>query len=151
VDNQNPAPNNENESPAPETASAPAADIPNEQVAEPAAEPKKETKQQISIGKFMNVDLRVAIVKVAEPIEGADKLLRLEVDLGDETRQIVAGIAKAYEPQELVGRRIIVVANLKPVTLRGVESQGMLLAADLDGAPTLATFEGDVPPGTPVH
>ncbi len=119
--------------------------------AESTPEPKKEARQQISIGKFMNVDLRVAIIKVAESIEGADKLLRLEVDLGDETRQIVAGIAKAYTPDQLLGRRIIVVANLKPVTLRGVESQGMLLAADLNGAPTLATFEGDVPAGTPVH
>ncbi len=100
----------------------------------------------------MNIDLRVAVVQVAEPIEGADKLLRLEVDLGeDEPRQIVAGIAGAYSPEELVGRRIIVVANLKPVTLKGVESRGMLLAADLDGAPTLATFTGNVPPGTPVH
>ena len=80
-----------------------------------------------------------------------EKPLRLEVDLGDETRQIVAGIAKAYAPLQLVGRRIIVVANLKPATLRGVESQGMLLAADLNGVPTLATFEGEVPPGTPVH
>jgi methionyl-tRNA synthetase len=147
VDNQESERNNESTSPLPE----PAAEKTAEPTPEPAAEPKKETKQQISIGKFMNVDLRVAIIKVAEPIEGADKLLRLEVDLGDETRQIVAGIAKAYAPQDLVGRRIIVVANLKPVTLRGVESQGMLLAADLDGAPTLATFEGDVPPGTPVH
>ena len=115
-------------------------------------EPKKVEKQQITIGKFMNVDLRVAVIQVAEPVEGADKLLRLEVDLGeDEPRQIVAGIAGAYRPEELLGRRIIVVANLKPVTLKGVESRGMLLAADLDGAPTLATFAGDVPPGTPVH
>ena len=119
---------------------------------EGSPEPKKVEKQLITIGKFMNVDLRVAIIKLAEPVEGADKLLRLEVDLGeDEPRQIVAGVAKAYTPEQLLGRRIIVVANLKPVTLKGVESNGMLLAADLDGAPTLATFEGDVPPGTPVH
>jgi methionyl-tRNA synthetase len=126
---------------------------PGQEVApEQKPEPKKVEKQQITIGKFMNVDLRVAVIRVAEPIEGADKLLRLEVDLGeDETRQIVAGIALAYSPEQLLGRRIIVVANLKPVTLKGVESRGMLLAADLDGAPTLATFEGDVPPGTPVH
>ena len=123
-----------------------------EETVEATPEPKKVEKQQISIGKFMNVDLRVAVIQVAEPIEGADKLLRLEVDLGeDEPRQIVAGVAKAYTPEELVGRRIIVVANLKPVTLKGVESRGMLLAADLDGAPTLATFTGEVPAGTPVH
>lgn len=114
--------------------------------------PKKAEKPQVTIGKFMNIDLRVAVIQVAERIEGADKLLRLEVDLGeDEPRQIVAGIAEAYSPEDLVGRRIIVVANLRPVTLKGVESRGMLLAADLDGAPTLATFTGDVPPGTPVH
>jgi methionyl-tRNA synthetase len=147
VDNQEQEKNKVGDTPSPSPDAGPNA----EPAVEPEQPPKKETKQQISIGKFMNVDLRVAIIKVAEPIEGADKLLRLEVDLGDETRQIVAGIAKAYAPQDLVGRRIIVVANLKPVTLRGVESQGMLLAADLDGAPTLATFEGEVPPGTPVH
>jgi len=132
-----------NEAVAPETATG--------SKPETKPEPKKDEKPKVSIGKFMNIDLRVAIIKVAEPIEGADKLLRLEVDLGDETRQIVAGIAKAYTPEQLVGRRIIVVANLKPATLRGVESQGMLLAADLNGVPTLATFEGEVPPGTPVH
>ncbi len=109
-------------------------------------------KQQITIGKFMNVDLRVAVIRVAEPVEGADKLLRLEVDLGEEElRQIVAGIAGVYTPEELLDRRIIVVANLKPVTLKGVESRGMLLAADLDGVATLATVGGEVPPGTPVH
>ncbi len=76
-------------------------------------EPKKVEKQQITIGKFMNVDLRVAIIRLAEPVEGADKLLRLEVDLGEEEpRQIVAGIAKAYRPEDLLGRRIIVVDNL---------------------------------------
>jgi methionyl-tRNA synthetase len=132
----------ENENPEPQPDGAP----------EEKPEPKKVEKQQITIGKFMNVDLRVAVILVAEPVEGADKLLRLEVDLGeDEPRQIVAGIALAYTPEQLLGRRIIVVANLKPITLKGVESRGMLLAADLDGAPTLATFEGDVPPGTPVH
>ena len=123
-----------------------------EETPEEKPEPKKVEKQQITIGKFMNVDLRVAVIRVAEPVEGADKLLRLEVDLGeDELRQIVAGIAGAYTTEELPGRRIIVVANLKPVTLKGVESRGMLLAADLDGVPTLATFTGEVPPGTPVH
>jgi len=123
-----------------------------EETPEEKPEPKKVEKQQITIGKFMNVDLRVAVIRVAEPVEGADKLLRLEVDLGeDEPRQIVAGIAGAYTTEELPGRRIIVVANLKPVTLKGVESRGMLLAADLDGVPTLATFTGEVPPGTPVH
>jgi len=114
--------------------------------AEPAIEAPK-----IDIATFMEVDLRVALVTAAERIEGADKLLKLQVDLGTERRQIVAGIALAYAPEELVGRRIVVVANLKPARLRGVESQGMLLAADLDGKPIVAGFDREVPPGTRVR
>lgn len=112
---------------------------------------EKKTDELLSIEDFLRVDLRVARVVEAERIEGADKLLRLRVDLGTETRQIVAGIAKAYAPESLVGKRIVVVANLKPAKLRGVESQGMLLAADLGGRPIVATFEEDVPPGTRVR
>jgi methionyl-tRNA synthetase len=106
---------------------------------------------KITIDDFMRVELRVARVLSAERIEGADKLLKLQLDLGTETRQIVAGIAKAYAPEQLVGKSIVVVANLKPAKLRGVESQGMLLAADLDGRPIVATFEEDVKPGTRVR
>jgi methionyl-tRNA synthetase len=105
----------------------------------------------IGLTRFLEIELRVAQVLVAERVEGADKLLRLEIDLGTERRQIVAGIARAYEPQALVGKRIIVVANLEPARIRGIESQGMLLAADLDGRPALATFEESVPPGTRVR
>jgi len=90
----------------------------------------------------------VAQVKVAEKVKGADKLLRLEVDLGTEVRQIVAGIALAYEPEKLIGRKIIVVTNLQPRKLRGLESNGMLLAASVgDGQPVLAGFLEDVPIG----
>jgi methionyl-tRNA synthetase len=117
----------------------------------PVEKPEKPADPKIAIDKFLQVDLRVARVISAERIEGADKLLKLQVDLGTEQRQLVAGIALAYEPEGLVGRRIIVVANLKPARLRGVESQGMLLAADLDGKPILATFDEDVPPGTQVR
>jgi methionyl-tRNA synthetase len=99
----------------------------------------------------MRVDLRVAKVVTAEKIEGADKLLRLQVDLGGEKRQIVAGVAKKYTPEQLTGKQIIVVANLKPAKLRGVESQGMLLAADRGGVPIVATFEEDVDAGTRVR
>ncbi len=116
----------------------------------PAA-PKAPETPTISIHKFFETDLRVAEVLVAERVPKADKLLRLEVDLGTERRQLVAGIAGSYEPEALVGKRIIVVANLQPARIRGVDSQGMLLAADLGGRPTLATFEEDVPPGTPVR
>jgi methionyl-tRNA synthetase len=91
------------------------------------------------------------VVTEASRIEGADKLLKLQLDLGGTSRQIVAGIAKAYQPEQLVGKKIVVVCNLKPAKLRGVASEGMLLAADLDGRPIIATFEEDVKPGTRVR
>jgi len=123
-----------------------------EPTAAPADAPRAEAKDDtIDIDRFLSVDLRVARVAHAERIEGADRLLRLRVDLGDHERQIVAGVALAYAPEDLVGRRIVVVANLKPARIRGVESQGMLLAADLDGKPIVATFDRDVPPGTRVR
>jgi methionyl-tRNA synthetase len=103
---------------------------------------------KISIDDFTKVELRVAQVKVAEKVKGADKLLRLEVDLGSETRQILAGIAEAYAPETLIGRKIVIVANLAPRKLRGLESNGMLLAASLEGGkPVLASFLEDVPIG----
>ena len=77
--------------------------------------------------------MRIAEVKQAERIEGADKLLKLQISLGDEDRQIVAGIAQYYEPDSLIGKKIVVLANLEPAKIRGVVSNGMLLAADLDG------------------
>jgi methionyl-tRNA synthetase len=116
----------------------------------PGPEPEDTIPPRISIGKFFETQLRVARVVAAERVAGTDRLLKLQVDLGHEQRQIVAGIAAAYEPASLVGRRIIVVANLEAARIRGVESQGMLLAADFDGKPVLATFEEEVPPGTPV-
>jgi methionyl-tRNA synthetase len=104
---------------------------------------------KIAIDDFIKIDLRVAQVKIAEPVKGADRLLRLEVDLGYEQRQILAGIAKFYKPEELVGRKIIIVANLQPRKLKGLESNGMLLAASLgeEGKPVLAGFSEDVPLG----
>ena len=103
---------------------------------------------KITIDDFAKIELRVAQVKVAERVKGADKLLRLEVDLGNETRQILAGIAEAYAPETLVGRKIVIVANLAPRKMRGLESNGMLLAASLEGGkPVLASFLEDVPVG----
>jgi methionyl-tRNA synthetase len=103
---------------------------------------------KITIDEFAKIELRVAQVKVAERVKGADKLLRLEVDLGTETRQILAGIAEAYAPETLIGRKIVIVANLAPRKLRGLESNGMLLAASLEGGkPVLAGFLEDVPVG----
>src|SRR6266700_891247 len=103
---------------------------------------------KITIDDFAKVELRVAQVKVAEKVKGADKLLRLEVDLGNEVRQIIAGIAEAYAPETLVGRKVVIVANLQPRKLRGLESNGMIVAASLgDGRPVLAGFLEDVPVG----
>jgi methionyl-tRNA synthetase len=105
-------------------------------------------KQYISIDDVIKVDLRVAQILVAERVPKADKLLRLEVDLGYEKRQILAGIAQYYEPEKLIGRKIVIVANLAPRKMRGLESNGMLLAASLEGgAPVLAGFLEDVPLG----
>jgi methionyl-tRNA synthetase len=104
---------------------------------------------KISIEDFAKVELRVAQVKTAERVKGADKLLRLEVDLGSEVRQLVAGIAEAYEPETLIGRKVVIVANLAPRKLRGLESNGMIVAASPEGGkPVLASFLEDVPIGT---
>ena len=104
----------------------------------------------IDITDFTKVDLRVGEVLTAERIPKADKLLLLTVDIGEEKpRQILAGIAQYYTPEQLVGRKIVVVANLKPRKLRGYESQGMVVAASIgaEGRPVIATFTEDVPNG----
>jgi methionyl-tRNA synthetase len=103
---------------------------------------------KISIDDFAKVELRVGVVKAAEKVKNADKLLRLEVDIGSEVRQIVAGIAEAYAPETLIGRTVVIVANLAPRKLRGLESNGMIVAASLEGGqPVLAGFLEDVPVG----
>jgi methionyl-tRNA synthetase len=109
--------------------------------AEPAARPAT-----ITIDDFAKVELRVGQVQVAERVKGADRLLRLEVNIGDEVRQIVAGIAEAYEPEKLIGRKVVIVANLQPRKLRGLESNGMIVAASLGekGKPVLAGFLEDI-------
>jgi methionyl-tRNA synthetase len=120
--------------------------------ATPSAKPAKETSTEgafISIDDFAKVDLRVGEVKSAEPVKGADKLLHLKVDIGEtEPRTIVAGIALAYAPEQLVGRKVVIVANLQPRKLRGITSQGMIVAASLEGgAPVLAGFHEEIAPG----
>jgi methionyl-tRNA synthetase len=116
-----------------------------------AAAPEGEAKggADITIDDFVKVDLRVGLIKSAAPVKGADKLLHLSVDIGEaQPRSIVAGIALAYKPEALVGRKVVIVANLAPRKLRGLESQGMIVAASLgDGAPVLAGFLEDVPVG----
>jgi methionyl-tRNA synthetase len=133
---RNPAP------PAPPTP-APAASAP---ATGAAAAPAPAGIAQIGIDDFTKVEMRVGEVKTAERIVGADRLLKLTVDIGTEIRQICAGIAQFYEPEKLVGRKVIVVANLAPRKLRGVESNGMIVAASVgpDGRPVLAGFHEDV-------
>ena len=110
----------------------------------------KETKSNmITIEDFAKVEMKVGEVKSAEKVAGADKLLKILVDVGDEVRQVVAGIAEVYQPEALVGRKVVVVTNLQPRKLRGVESNGMIVAASVppDGKPILAGFLEDVPIG----
>ena len=131
--------------------SAPKAAVPLATSHSPLATSSSPQTPTISIDDFAKVDLRVGIVKAAEKIPGADKLLKLQVDLGEETRQILAGIALAYAPEELIGRKVVVVANLAPRKMRGLESNGMLLAASVaDGKPVLCTFAEDIAPGAKV-
>jgi methionyl-tRNA synthetase len=134
---------------APPSAPAPAA--PPAPAASTSTPPGQIALNQITIDDFTKVELRVAQIKVAERVPKADKLLRLEVDLGTETRQILAGIAESYEPESLIGRKVIVVANLAPRKLRGLESNGMLLAGSVEGGKAmLASFLEDVPLGAKV-
>jgi methionyl-tRNA synthetase len=110
--------------------------------------PAASANEKISIDDFAKVELRVGLVKVAERVPKADKLLRLEIDIGTEVRQVLAGIAEAYAPETLIGRKVVIVANLAPRKLRGMESNGMIVAASLDGGkPVLAAFLEDVPVG----
>jgi methionyl-tRNA synthetase len=133
--------------PATQAAHGPTDAAPAAKSAPPAAAPAADGK--ISIDDFMKVELRVGQVKAAEKVKGADKLLRLEVDIGTEVRQLVAGIALAYKPEDLIGRKVVIVANLQPRKLRGLESNGMIVAASVgeDGKPVLAGFLEDVPVG----
>ena len=117
---------------------------------EKQAEAKEEAANIISIEDFAKVELRIAEVLEAEKVKGADKLLKLQVKIGDERRQIVAGIAKYYSPEELVGKKIVVVANLKPAKLRGELSQGMLLAASNEEGLSLITVDRDIESGARV-
>lgn len=123
--------------------------------AAPATEEKKEVLEvpeveEITIDDFMKVDLRVAQVIEAEPVKKADKLLKLQLDLGYEKRQVVSGIAKFYKPEELVGRKVICVTNLKPVKLRGELSQGMILAGEDENGLFVASVDQSLSNGTKI-
>ena len=132
----------------PEAAPAPESSIPNPQP--PALSPAPATESpKISIEDFAKVEMRTGEIKTAEPIPGAKKLLKLTVDIGTEVRQVCAGIAEYYEPEKLIGMKVVVVTNLQPRKLRGVESNGMIVAASIgeSGRPVLVTFQEDVPNG----
>src|SRR5579863_5060612 len=117
--------------------------------AAPQATAPTPTDQKISIDDFAKVEMRVGEIVSAEPIAGAKKLLKLMVDIGSEVRQVCAGIAEHYQPEQLVGMKVVLVANLQPRKLRGVESNGMIVAASVgdEGKPVLVTFKEDVPKG----
>jgi methionyl-tRNA synthetase len=112
-----------------------------------AAQP--DAGDKIGIDEFAKIDLRVAKILAAEKVKGSRKLIKMQIDVGVEQRTIVAGIAEAYEPESLVGRSVVIVANLKPAKLMGIESNGMVLAASPDGGlPALLGFENPPPPGS---
>jgi methionyl-tRNA synthetase len=128
---------------------------PDAKAEEKAKGEKKEEKSAtpegiITIDDFNKVELRVAEVLEVEPVKNANRLLKLQLSLGTETRQVVSGIAEHYRPEELVGKKVICVTNLKPVKLRGELSQGMILAASENGRLVLATVSGDIPNGAKV-
>ena len=128
----------------------PAAPTPQPQPTGVAAPAPATPEAQITIDEFMKIQLKTATVLTAERVPKSEKLLKLQVDLGSEQRQIVAGIGKRYEPEQLIGKRIVIVANLKPAKLMGIESQGMVLAAGDKDVGGLVTVIEEVPPGTKV-
>ena len=156
TENSNPEQNPVPQAPEPQAPSAP------ELLAKPAELPVPSTPEpsvslwpmesRISIDDFMKIDLRIAKVLTAERVPKSKKLMKLSIDLGSEQRTLVAGIAEAYEPEQLVGRHVAIVANLKPATLMGIESNGMVLAASPDGGkPMLVSFDAPPAPGTRVR
>ncbi|MFA4926045.1 MAG: methionine--tRNA ligase subunit beta, partial [Candidatus Aminicenantales bacterium] len=106
--------------------------------------------EYITYEEFKKMDLRVAKVIAAERVEGTKKLLKLQIDLGSEQRQIIAGVAETYSPEDLLNKEFIVIANLQPAVIRGIESQGMLLAAEVEGLAIIPFFNREIPPGTRV-
>jgi methionyl-tRNA synthetase len=139
---------NEELNPTP-AAPAPAASTPAASGASAAAAAAPAVSEKIGIEDFAKVEMRVGQIKTAERIVGADKLLKLTVDIGTEIRQICAGIAQYYEPESLIGRKVAVVVNLAPRKLRGVESNGMIVAASVgpEGRPVLTGFHEEVEVG----
>jgi len=146
----------QNATAAPAPAPAPAPTAPQPQESAPAGPPIETTQAappdlaKITIEQFMEVDLRVAEIRAAERVPKSKKLIKMSVFTGDEERTIVAGIGTKYAPEELVGRKVVIVANLQPAKLMGIESNGMVLAASIDGEPSLLSVDAGVPAGTKV-
>jgi len=110
-----------------------------------------ENKEIIEISEFAKLDLRIGKIENAERIEGSKKLIKLDVDVGNERRQMVAGIAEDYDPEDLIGELVPVLTNLKPAKLMGVESQGMILAVEVNGKPILLHPDREVPAGSRIR
>lgn len=117
----------------------------------PKKTPKEDKMEMISFDEFMKIDLRVGEILSVEKVEGTKKLYKIQVSLGEETKQMVSGIAEEYKPEDLIGKKVVVVANLKPAVIRGIESQTMLLAADVNGRAVIPFFIEDVPAGAKVR
>jgi len=118
----------------------------------PAPKSKEKTMEQITFDEFNRMDLRVGEIMEAERVEGTNKLIKMQLDIGNETRQMISGIADTYSPEDLVGKKCIVIVNLKPAVIRGIESQAMLLAAVMpDDSAIVPFFEKDVPTGAKVR
>ena len=105
----------------------------------------------ITVDDFKKIELKVAKILEAERVEGSDKLIKMQLSLGEEERQVIGGIGKAYEPEQLIGREIIIVANLEPRSLMGLESQGMLLAASDENGIALLAPDKEVLPGSKIN
>ncbi|MGB2843195.1 MAG: methionine--tRNA ligase subunit beta [Halobacteriota archaeon] len=108
-------------------------------------------KEIIEISEFAKLDLRIGKIENAERIKGSKKLIKLDVDVGNEMRQMVAGIAEDYDPEDLIGELVPVLTNLKPVKLMGVESQGMILAVEVNGKPILLHPDREAPAGSRIR
>ena len=105
----------------------------------------------VTFDDFMKLDIRIGTVTGADKVEGADKLIRLEIDLGGEHRQVVAGMAPTYTSEEFIGKQVPILVNLEPRKLKGVESQGMILAVDVEGKPVMLLPDREVPSGSMVR
>jgi methionyl-tRNA synthetase len=127
----------------------PASPLPDPEAEKPTKE-KQDTMDIVTFDEFKRMDFRVAEVLEAERIPGATKILKLKIGLGTEQRTMIAGIAETYAPEDLVGKKIVVIVNLKPAVIRGIESQAMLLAAVIDDKAVVPFFDRDVPAGAEV-